>query len=186
LFTEQFINQLKYNIPSGINLLNTKLFYKFFYSILSYKGLYEACFGSFNFENINNISNRTSAFQEITVSKFGAKTKTSTETSFEEFFNADVSSDEISKIKKNFSGTEGKSMAILIYLLQSKLRYINIVSNSKTKSRKHFVKSLNGKAEKMQAINKYFESGSDELIIHKFTPDATYLDIEEKLNKLIS
>ena len=64
LFTEQFINRLKYYRPSGINYFESPLFKKFFTSILNYKKRYIHYHGDFDFENINEILNLLNSIQK--------------------------------------------------------------------------------------------------------------------------
>jgi len=55
LFTEQFINELKYYRPLGINYFESPLFQKFLNSILKYKSRFIAFHGNFDFNNINEL-----------------------------------------------------------------------------------------------------------------------------------
>jgi predicted transcriptional regulator len=104
--------------------------------------------------------------------------------SFSEFF-IDESNENIQKIQKEFKGYSGKKMAILIYLLQDKLKKVTIIHNSKTQSRKQFVVSLTGRNDiNMQPVNNVFKPNTDELKLLETDPD--YIDINGKLNKLLS
>ncbi len=103
---------------------------------------------------------------------------------FKAFFNDKVSEIIIDNIQNEFTDYRGKKMAILIYLLQSEYKIINLINNSKNQSRKHFIKALT-KVEniKVQSIDKVFQSGTNN-IKHNNT-DADYINIKNQVNKLI-
>ena len=58
LFTEQFINELKFYKPSGLNYFETPLFIQFFKSIIDYKKRYITVFGNFDYANISKIEKK--------------------------------------------------------------------------------------------------------------------------------
>lgn len=55
LFTDQFINELKFDNPTGVNYFETPLFIEFFKAIIRYKKRYVTIFGEIPYENINEI-----------------------------------------------------------------------------------------------------------------------------------
>ena len=81
-------------------------------------------------------------------------------------------------------GFIGKKMTIVIYLLQSYFKIITITNNSRTNSREHFVTALHLSKLSMQAINKHFNAGTNDIKIDK-TGDGDYIQIKENLTKLI-
>jgi gas vesicle protein len=91
----------------------------------------------------------------------------------------------ISQIQNEFQSYAGKSMAIVLYLLFTKYELINIFPNSKTQSRKHFVSLLKNSPDfdGMFAINKCFQSGTDEISVSK--KDALFISINEKIAQMI-
>lgn len=96
--------------------------------------------------------------------------------------------DKLIKIQDEFRTYDGKRMAILIHLLQNEYRILNIISKSKTHSRKHFICLFkeDNSFDKMFAINKYIDSFSNELnLTTVFDFDADYVDIKAKLTKII-
>ncbi|MEI8274296.1 MAG: hypothetical protein WCG08_16915, partial [Paludibacter sp.] len=94
----------------------------------------------------------------------------------------------IQKIQIAFNDLEGKRLAILISLLRNDHKIINIISNSKTHSRKHFIQLFkeDAKFNKMEAINKYIDQFSQELNLNTALEfDADYIDIKQKLTKIL-
>ncbi len=57
LFTEQFINELKFYVPPGLNYFESPLFISFFKSIINYKKRYISVYGNFDYGNITEIEN---------------------------------------------------------------------------------------------------------------------------------
>lgn len=87
-----------------------------------------------------------------------------------------------------FNDLEGKRLAILISLLRNEYKIINIISNSKTHSRKHFIQLFKDDASfnKMEAVNKYIDQFSQELNLNTALEfDADYMDVKHKLTKII-
>lgn len=106
------------------------------------------------------------------------------ELTFNDFFNKVVSNKTITAIKKEFKELEGKELAILIYLLHKQYQIIEILTNSKTKGRKGFVKCLkDSENPAMQKINKCFLSPTDELIYDE--KDLLFKSIDNRLSKII-
>ena len=96
--------------------------------------------------------------------------------------------DKLIKIQDEFRTYDGKRMAILIHLLQNEYRILNIISKSKTHSRKHFICLFkeDNSFDKTYAINKYIDSFSNELnLTTALEFDADYVDIKAKLTKII-
>jgi len=92
------------------------------------------------------------------------------------------------QIQNNFIHYEGKRMAILIYFLQVEYKIISTISNSKTHSRKKFIQLFKNDSSfiKFQATNKYLDPYSGELNLSTNNDlDADYIDIKEKLTKII-
>lgn len=103
-----------------------------------------------------------------------------------DFFNDNISVETIKNIQTTFCSYKAKKMAIVIYLLQSKFNIIEILPNSTTQSRKHFVcqmKSVDNYKD-MYAISKYFESGT--YISKVSDKDAYYILIHKKLSEIIA
>ncbi len=90
----------------------------------------------------------------------------------------------IKEIQSYAEGFIGKKMTIVIYLLQSYFKIITITNNSRTNSREHFVTALHLSKLSMQAINKHFNAGTNDIKIDK-TGDGDYIQIKENLTKLI-
>lgn len=103
---------------------------------------------------------------------------------FKEFFNDETSEIIISHIQSKFINYRGKKIAILIYLLQSEYKIINIINYSQTRSRKHFIKALT-KVEniKVQNVDKVFQAGTNKIRYND--TDADYIIIKNQLNKII-
>ena len=110
------------------------------------------------------------------------------EISLSDFLNNKSDKDKLIQIQKDFKNYKGKSMAILIYLLQEEFKIINIISNSKTHSRKQFIQLFKDDSSfnKYQAINKYLNPYSGELNLSTNNDfDADFITIKEKLTKII-
>jgi len=91
-------------------------------------------------------------------------------------------------IQKDFKQYEGKRLAILIHLLQNENKILNIISKSKTHSRKHFICLFkeDSSFDKMFAVNKYIDPFSNKLNLNTALEfDADYVDVKEKLNKTL-
>lgn len=96
--------------------------------------------------------------------------------------------DKLLTIQNNFKQYEGKRLAILIHLLQNEYRILNIISKSKTHSRKHFICLFkeDNSFDKTYAINKYIDPFSNKLnLTTAYEFDADYVDVKEKLTKII-
>ena len=96
--------------------------------------------------------------------------------------------EKLKQIQKNFIHYEGKRMAILIYFLQVEYKIISTISNSRTHSRKQFIQLFKNDSSfnKFQAMNKYLNPYSGELNLSTNNDlDADYIDIKEKLKKII-
>ena len=96
--------------------------------------------------------------------------------------------DKFITIQNNFKKYEGKRLAILIHLLQNEYRILNIISKSRTHSRKHFIRLFkeNNSFDKVFAINKYIDPFTNELnLTTALDFDADYVDVKEKLTKVI-
>lgn len=106
------------------------------------------------------------------------------ELKLKDFFIKEVSSDTIEAIQTEFRELEGKDLAILIYLLHKEHKIIEILTNSKTKGRSSFVKSLkeNDKPS-MQKVNKCFAANTDDLIYSK--DDLVFQSLNKRLTKII-
>lgn len=91
-------------------------------------------------------------------------------------------------VQNSFKQLEGKRLAILIYLLQTENNIISIISKSKTHSRKHFICIFkqDESFDKEYAVNKYLDPFTSDLIIPTLKiHDSDYIDIKEKLNKIL-
>ena len=101
-----------------------------------------------------------------------------------EFFIKEVSSDAIEAIQTEFRELEGKDLAILIYLLHKEHQIIEILTNSRTKGRKGFVKCLKETDNPtMQKVNKCFTPNTDDLIYSK--DDLVFQSLNKRLTKTI-
>ena len=101
-----------------------------------------------------------------------------------EFFIKEVSSDTIEAIQTEFRELEGKDLAILIYLLHKEHKIIEILTNSRTKGRKGFVKCLKETDNPtMQKVNKCFTPNTDDLIYSK--DDLVFQSLNKRLTKTI-
>lgn len=101
-----------------------------------------------------------------------------------EFFIKEVSSDTIEAIQTEFRELEGKDLAILIYLLHKEHKIIEILTNSRTKGRKGFVKCLKEiDNPTMQKVNKCFTPNTDDLIYSK--DDLVFQSLNKRLTKII-
>ena len=92
------------------------------------------------------------------------------------------------EIQNAFKHYEGKRLAILIFLLQTERKIINIIPKSRTHSRKHFVRLFKEdyQFDKMFAVDKYIDSYYNNLNLPTTNEnDADYVDVKEKLNKII-
>lgn len=105
-----------------------------------------------------------------------------------EFLNNSSDLSLLVEIQSKFKHYEGKRLAILIYLLQNERKIINIIPKSRTHSRKHFVCLFkeNNQFDKMFAVDKYIDSYNNDLNLTTTNEnDADYIDVKEKLNKII-
>lgn len=101
-----------------------------------------------------------------------------------EFFTKEVSSDTIEAIQTKFRELEGKDLAILIYLLHKEHKIIEILTNSRTKGRKGFVKCLKEiDNPTMQKVNKCFTPNTDDLIYSK--DDLVFQSLNKRLTETI-
>lgn len=101
-----------------------------------------------------------------------------------DFFIKEVSSDTIAAIQTEFNELEGKDLAILIYLLHKEYKKIEILTNSRTKGRKGFVKCLKETDNpKMQKVNKCFVPNTDDLIYSK--DDLVFQSLNKRLTETI-
>ena len=106
------------------------------------------------------------------------------ELKLKDFFIKEVSSDTIEAIQTEFRELEGKDLAILIYLLHKEHKIIEILTNSKTKGRKSFVKCLTETDNpSMQGVNKCFAANTDDLIYSK--DDLVFQSLNKRLIKII-
>lgn len=105
-----------------------------------------------------------------------------------EFLNNSSDLSLLVEIQSKFKHYEGKRLAILIYLLQNEKKIINIIPKSRTHSRKHFVCLFKEEIhfKKMFAVDKYIDSYNNNLNLTTTNEnDADYIDVKEKLNKII-
>jgi hypothetical protein len=132
---------------------------------------------------VQNLYAKYFLFRELLYTKLETDTNSKQKKLFfKDFFDDRISPDLINNIQQEFKDLEGKKMAILIYLLQNKYRYITIIRNSKTESREHFVRELTGKNEfNMQYINRILKD--NELQLNNDDPEIEL--IEERLTKII-
>ena len=106
------------------------------------------------------------------------------ELKLKDFFIKEVSNDTIEAIQTEFRELEGKDLAILIYLLHKEHKIIEILTNSKTKGRKSFVKCLTETDNpSMQGVNKCFVANTDDLIYSK--DDLVFQSLNKRLTKII-
>jgi hypothetical protein len=106
------------------------------------------------------------------------------ELKLKDFFIKEVSSDTIAAIQTKFKKLEGKDLAILIYLLHKEYTIIEILTNSRTKGRKGFVKCLKEiDNPTMQKVNKCFEPNTDNLIYPK--DDLVFQSLNKRLTETI-
>lgn len=103
---------------------------------------------------------------------------------FKDFFNSDIKIEVVEKIQNDFKFLKGKKMAYLIYLLHREFKIINYSLDSKTESRKHFVKALKGIDFRMSGIDRYFKY-ADVTIDNSEITKPDYADLKEKLSKTI-
>ncbi len=106
------------------------------------------------------------------------------ELKLKDFFIKEVSNDTIEAIRTEFRELEGKDLAILIYLLHKEHKIIEILTNSKTKGRKSFVKCLTETDNpSMRGVNKCFVANTDDLIYSK--DDLVFQSLNKRLTKII-
>jgi hypothetical protein len=104
---------------------------------------------------------------------------------FKDFFIKEVSDDTITAIQTEFNKLEGKDLAILIYLLHKEYKIVEILTNSKTKGRKGFVKCLKETDNPaMQKVNKCFIPNTDNLIYSK--DDLVFQSLNKRLTEKIT
>lgn len=110
--------------------------------------------------------------------------ETKPELKLKDFFIKEVSSNTIEAIQTEFRELEGKDLAILIYLLHKEHEIIEILTNSKTKGRSSFVKSLKeNDKQSMQKVNKCFVANTDDLIYSK--DDLVFKSLNKRLTETI-
>jgi len=130
------------------------------------------------FDAVDNIRllNKLNSIKEV---------NTTQEITLKNFFKKGTNDKIINEIQASFSDCIGKKMAIVIHLLQNKLKLTEIISSSKTYSRKHFIYYLknNYSFNKMSAINKYLNPYTDELNLS--TNNESDLDYIQILSKLV-
>lgn len=101
-----------------------------------------------------------------------------------EFFIKEVSSETIEAIQTEFKELDGKELAMLIYLLHKEHKIIEILTNSRTKGRKGFVKCLKEiDNPTMQKVNKCFTPNTDDLIYSK--DDLVFQSLNKRLTETI-
>lgn len=121
------------------------------------------------------------AFQEI---KPQQNEKPKAELKLKDFFIEDFSSDSILEIQNKFKKLEGKDLAILIYLLHKEYKIIEVLTHSKTKGRKGFIKCLKETDNpKMSKVNKCFVPNTDDLSYSK--DDLIFQSLNKRLTKTI-
>lgn len=104
---------------------------------------------------------------------------------FDDFFKSEIEDKKRKIIKEKYKNLVGKQLAILIYLLQSEFKVIEIYPHSKDRSRSHFVKVLTANNEiKMQGINKYFDASTDKINVRE--EDQDYATLKSELNALLN
>lgn len=106
------------------------------------------------------------------------------ETSLSEFFVEKVSGEQIEAIQNAFHNTKGRALAIVVYLLQSDFKVINIINASKTESRAHFCRALTKNPNIiMRSVNKTFDPNKNTLKI--LSNDPQLIGIKEKLGGIL-
>lgn len=136
-------------------------------------------------ENIRKESNEVKINIDPNQDNNKRKSYQSEKLKLDDFFKDKSNTILISQIQNEFQSYAGKSMAIVLYLLFTKYKIINIIPNSKTQSRKHFISLLKNSPDfdGMFAINKCFQSGTDEISVSK--KDALFISINEKIAQMI-
>lgn len=148
--------------------------------------------------NINDATNRLELIFSIVQAEIQGNLKTENnnltpqqnekpkpELKLNDFFIKEVSSDTIAAIQTEFNELEGKDLAILIYLLHKEYKKIEILTNSRTKGRKGFVKCLKETDNpKMQKVNKCFVPNTDDLIYSK--DDLVFQSLNKRLTETIT
>ena len=111
--------------------------------------------------------------------------KPTKELEFKEFFNKEYDLKKINTIQNKFKNDIGKKIAILIYILEAKLKVTSIILKDLKKSRAKFVKSLKRNNDfNMTAINKYFDTDTNHLSLKVNSHDKDYENIIEFLESL--
>ncbi len=143
-------------------------------------------FGKFQKFTLTNSLFKTSTVQQLNIETLPSQQneKPKPELKLKDFFIKDVSNDTIEAIQAEFRELEGKDLAILIYLLHKEHKIIEILTNSKTKGRKSFVKCLTETDNpSMQGVNKCFVANTDDLIYSK--DDLVFQSLNKRLTKII-
>jgi len=143
-------------------------------------------FGKFQKFTLTNSLFNTSTIQQLNIEPLLPQQaeKPKPELKLKDFFIKEVSNDTIEAIQTEFRELEGKDLAILIYLLHKEHKIIEILTNSKTKGRKSFVKCLTETDNPpMQGVNKCFVANTDDLIYSK--DDLVFQSLNKRLIKII-
>ena len=102
-----------------------------------------------------------------------------------DFFKTETNIELIEEIKNEFNTIKPKETAILIYLLHKEYNLINL-TGTKFKGRNRISEILlNKEIKNNSAVNKYFESNTDNIDIHKKTDDH-YKSVEGRLLNIIN
>lgn len=108
-----------------------------------------------------------------------------------DFFVKTIDNKIIEKIKAEFASYSGKRMAIVVYLLQTEFKIIELHANSHTQSRKHFIKALTSKENlNTSYIDRILPSDGKNIELRENKTTATiidkdYTDIKTKIENIL-
>ena len=103
---------------------------------------------------------------------------------FKDFFN-DLDITHINKIQSTFKDAEAKDLAMLIYRMTEENGLVEIKSNSKIKSRKHFIAALTGNNKKdMSYINRVLQNDIKD--INGKIHNTNYFEVKMKLETILN
>lgn len=190
----ELIGQLKIQAPTNKDLMSftgryNELYKRYkvteYFTIAEYHVLIANYIDTIINYLLNSFEIINETFKEITPLIKSPQQTDNEKLKINDFFkNIDI--EKVKIIQSEFKNFNGKKMSILIYLLQSYFKILTLIHNSKTQSRKHFIRLLkeNENITNTQSIDKNFLPNTDN-IIHSNT-DADYINIKEQLNKIIS
>lgn len=171
---------------SGLNVLEVEDFlnHQLNFSGNRKKFIQYVKYAALNSEIITHLGTKQAIQDWLNSKETLTKQTNKTEIQFEEFFTESIDQHTVQQLKEKFAESKGKELAILIYLIQTDFKIVDIIPSSKNKARSHFIKALTNDANfKMQGVNKYFISGTDNTQVD--TKDPLFIQTKQYLESIL-